>query len=457
MSGAVGEWAASARPPLGRRFLVIWAGQSLSQLGSNLAGIGTGVWVFLETGSARWLGLLVALAALPTVLVAPLTRYVDRWRRRSVMLAGDTFAAAGSMVALALVATDRLEVWHLAVTVFVGGIGSSLQAPAFQAAVPSLVDPGVLGRANGLNQFGPALGFVVGPALGTPIAAWWGIGALLVVDLASFAVAIATTLAVDFGDGPGARNRSASDDGSWRSALEWLWREGRPLTGLLALLASTNFVLAAYSVSLIAVAVEVGGAARSGLVLAAGGGAMVAGSIVLGARGLPVRRVRTISIVLGAMAFGSVLAASRPSLPLLVLGSVVALAWVPAVTATTSTIFHERVPAGMQGRVFGLRFAVGQSLGPIGSSVAGLAIARVTGPAMRDDAWGGRTIGRLIGDGAERGPALLLIGVAAALVALSVAVGRSRLVAQLDAPPDAAVVTDRSDGLGGAVAPAPVA
>jgi MFS family permease len=200
-------------------------------------------------------------------------------------------------------------------------------------------------------------------------------------------------------------------------------------------MATVNFVLAAYNVSIVALAVEVGGAARSGLVLGAGGVAMLAGSIMLGARGLPRRRIRVFVIALAAIALGTLVAASRPWLPLLILGSMIGLVLVPVVSATVSTIFHERVPAGMQGRVFGIRFAVGQSLGPVGSFATGFAIANVASPAMIDGNWGDRLLGGAIGVGAERGPALLLVAVAFALAGLAFALSRSRLNTEFDALP----------------------
>ena len=60
-----------SRPHLGRRFLTVWVGQTLSGIGSTMSAVGVAVYVFLETGSAVWLGVLSALSAIPVVLVAP--------------------------------------------------------------------------------------------------------------------------------------------------------------------------------------------------------------------------------------------------------------------------------------------------------------------------------------------------------------------------------------------------
>ena len=67
-----------SHPRLGRRFLTVWVGQTLSGIGSTMSAIGVAVYVFLETGSAVWLGTLSALAAVPAVVVAPFVKVVVR-------------------------------------------------------------------------------------------------------------------------------------------------------------------------------------------------------------------------------------------------------------------------------------------------------------------------------------------------------------------------------------------
>ncbi|MFP5489052.1 MAG: hypothetical protein ACLGHQ_12190, partial [Acidimicrobiia bacterium] len=182
----------------------------------------------------------------------------------------------------------------------------------------------------------------------------------------------------------------------------------------------------------IALATTLGGAARAGLVLGAGGTAMLVGSVVLGARGVARRRIRTLAVALGLTGAGCLVAAARPSFVLLVVGVVVALGMVPAVNAAVSTIYHERVPPPMQGRVFGLRAAVGRGLEPIGSVVAGFVIVSVAEPAMRAGSIGGDSLGRLIGTGPDRGAAAVLVAVGLALVLLAAWVARSPIERSLD-------------------------
>lgn len=423
---------------LGHRFLVVWAGQTVSAIGSSLSGVGVAVYVFLETGSAAWLGLLTALAALPYVVTGPFMGLVDRFPRRTVMIAADAVAAVGPVVALALALTGRLAVWHLAVAGLIAALGDSIQAPAAQAAVPALVPPAALGRANGLVQLGPAVGVVIGPALATPVVAWWGIEAILLIDVATFLVAVTATSLVRFGDAADPTGAPpVDDDGSWRTMWAWLSSTGRPLLVMLTVSMVVNLCTSFFNVANVALATDVAGPARAGLVFAAGGVAMVVGSLIVGSRGIPRRRVRAAGLSLAVAGIGAVGVGSHPSLQALIVGTVVLMAAIPVLNAIGATLYHERVPASMQGRVFGLRSAIARALMPVGSLAAGVVISGVAEPTMSDGGVAARWIGPLIGAGPERGSALVVVAVGLAIALIGVWVARSWVAAALDEHPDA--------------------
>ncbi len=381
----------------------------MSAIGTVLSGVGVAVYVFVETGDAAWLGALAALAAAPYVLTAPLVKHADRFPRRTVMIAADAFAAIGPAIALGLVLAHRLEIWHLVVAGFLGGVGNAFQWPAAQAAVPALVEPGALDRANGLNQLGPAMGIVLGPVLATPLVAWFGIEAVLMVDLATFAIAVATTALVRFGDHVDVE--PVDDDGSWNTVWTWLRSHGRPLIGLLVVMAVVNFLLSFFNVALLVVATDLGGTARAGLALGAGGIAMIVGSVAVGRRGVAPDRIGTFAHALVVAGTGCAIAAVRPHFALVVTGVFIALVAVPAVNAAVATVYQERVPASMQGRVFGLRSAIGRALEPIGSVAAGVAVAHLAIPALRADGVLAGSVGEVIGVGPQRGAALVLLAI----------------------------------------------
>ncbi|MFW2333315.1 MFS transporter [Ilumatobacter sp.] len=410
---------------LGRPFLTVWAGQSLSAIGSMVSGVGVAIFVFVETGDAAWLGVLAALASVPYVLATPLLPLTDRVPRRTMMIAADTFAVVGPATALVLAHTGGLEIWHLAVAGFLGGLGTAFQFPASQAAVPALVDSDVLDRANGLNQLGPAIGVVIGPVLATPMVAWWGIEAVLIVDVATFVVAVVATLMVPFDDV--VDETSVDDDGTWRSLRAWLVGDGRPFVTLLAVMAVVNFLLAFFNVSFIVIVTELGGVARAGVALGAGGAAMIVGSLISAKRGVGADRIGTFARGLLLAGAGFVVAALFESFLVVIVGVVIALGTVPAVNAAVSTVYHERVPPSMYGRMFGLRASLGRALEPLGAVSAGFLIAGIAEPAMAADGRLASTMGAVFGTGEGRGAGLVLGGVGAILAVSGIWLGASRL------------------------------
>lgn len=419
----VSRSATTSRPPLGRAFVRVWATQTVSIIGSTLSGIGVAVHVYLVTGDTRWLGLLAGVQALPFLAAVPFLSRLDRWSRRSMLIAGDCIAAVGPVVALVLAALGRLEVWHLVAAGLVGGVGNAVQAPAANAAVPALVAPESLTRANALFQIGPAAGTVIGPAMATPLVAWFGVQSVLAVDVATFVIAVVATLATPFDDV--AAEMPGSDDGSWAAALGWLRTSGRPLVLLLVAMGAVNFLLSFFNIGLLAVATDVGGAASAGIAVGLGGVAMIVGSFLTERSGVEERPSRAFAWSLLVIGAGSVLTGLRPSYLFVVVGVVVALSPGAILNAGVATLFHRRVPPSMHGRVFAVRSTISRSLDPVGSVIAGFVIASWAAPAM---ARGGRlsgVAGPVIGTGGERGAGLVLVLVGLGLGGIAAWLGMS--------------------------------
>ena len=191
----------------------------------------------------------------------------------------------------------------------------------------------------------------------------------------------------------------------------WLRAHGRPLIGLLVVMAVVNFLLSFFNVALLVVATDLGGTARAGLALGAGGIAMIVGSVAVGRRGVAPDRIGTFAHALVVAGTGCAIAAVRPHFALVVTGVFIALVAVPAVNAAVATVYQERVPASMQGRVFGLRSAIGRALEPIGSVAAGVVVAHLAIPALRADGVLAGSVGEVIGVGPQRGAALVLLAI----------------------------------------------
>src|SRR5215510_14675289 len=102
--------ATTAAPTNMRSFTTVWLGEVISMIGSSLTVFGLTVYLFQKTGDATPFALTMLFFQLPNILLAPLAGVVtDRFNRRLVMLAADSFSALGSLAALFLVSTGQLE------------------------------------------------------------------------------------------------------------------------------------------------------------------------------------------------------------------------------------------------------------------------------------------------------------------------------------------------------------
>ena len=78
------------------RFLLLWAGSLISQVGGGLTSFGLGVYIFNRTGSAAQMALVTLLGFLPTLLLSvPAGVLADLFDRRLLMMIGDGCSAIG--------------------------------------------------------------------------------------------------------------------------------------------------------------------------------------------------------------------------------------------------------------------------------------------------------------------------------------------------------------------------
>src|SRR3990172_5596735 len=105
---------AAARSSGMRGFVVVWLGQLVSLVGTNMTLFALTLWVWKATGQTTSLALMAFFSFGPAVLLGPVAgALVDRWNRKVVMVLSDLAAGLATLAVLALYLSGRLEVWHL--------------------------------------------------------------------------------------------------------------------------------------------------------------------------------------------------------------------------------------------------------------------------------------------------------------------------------------------------------
>ncbi|QHQ60441.1 MFS transporter [Anaerocolumna sedimenticola] len=178
-------------------YIVFWLTGSLSQLGSSMTGFSLIIWAYKQTNSAISVSLMTFFSYLPYIAVSIFAgALIDKHRKKSIMLTADLIAASCSMVVLALVVMNRLEIWHIYIVNGVIGLMNSIESPAQTVAVGMMVPKEKYAQVSGMNSFSNSLLTVITPMLAAFIYSFSGLKGIIFIDLITFLIAFVTLMLI---------------------------------------------------------------------------------------------------------------------------------------------------------------------------------------------------------------------------------------------------------------------
>ncbi|MGH7247458.1 MAG: MFS transporter, partial [Pseudomonadota bacterium] len=175
-----------------RLFLWLWIAALVSNIGTWMQNIGAAWLMTTLSASPLMVALIQTAASLPLFMLAlpagALADVVDR-RRLLIFSQGWMLVAAGLLGALTL--AHATTPWTLLVLSFALGLGSAMNAPAWQAIVPEVVTrndlaPAIAGLGVNFN-----IARALGPALGGVVVSMIGAGANFLLNATSFLAVMA--------------------------------------------------------------------------------------------------------------------------------------------------------------------------------------------------------------------------------------------------------------------------
>lgn len=370
-----------------RRRLPLFAllGANAVSMTGNMAALVAIPWfVLATTGSASKTGITAFAGLVPVVLSGVLGgAFVDRlgYRRASVLA---DIASAAAVAAIPLLhSTVGLAFWQLVVLVFLGGLLDAPGVTARSALIPDVADRAGWSyeRASGANAAIERSSRLAGAPLAGVLIAIVGPTNVLWVDAATFVV---SAIVVAAGVPGRAAVEAGSEDGTTISYVARLragyafLRRDRTLFVLIAVVSLTNFLDSISMVALPVVAKEVYRSALSlGLMLGVTGAGSVGGALAFSAIGHRLSRHRVFTWGFIMVALWYPVAATFPALGVLLVAKAASGIASGPLNPVIDTVFYERVPDGMRGRVFGVTHAAAWVSMPLGVLVAGPLIESV--------------------------------------------------------------------------------
>ena len=342
-----------------RGFLILWLTQSFSALGSAMTNFALIVWSYQAQGSALTTALLSVCSYAPYVVMSIFAGALsDRWNKKAVMLASDSFAALCTVAVLVLLQAGRLEIWHLYCLNALNGLMNTVQQPAADVAISLLTPERHYQKASGLRSLANSLINMLTPMFATALLALAGIHAVILFDLFTFFAAFLSLLfLVKLPAAPSGAARAESVLRCARQGLRFL-KGQRGILHLILFLAAINFTASVYNAAFPAMLLsrQGGGEAALGAVNTATGAALLLGSAAASALPPPKSRVRAVcNTLLLAMSTENFFLAFGRSVPVWCLGAVLGWAAIPLMNANLDVLMRTHIPIAMQGRVFAAR------------------------------------------------------------------------------------------------------
>ncbi len=265
-----------------RPFRLLWIGQTTSAAGDALLPVAIAFAVLGIGGSAADLGFVFASFTVAHVaLVLAGGVWADRLPRQLVMVACDVVRAIGEVVLAVLLINGSAEVWHLALGAGVIGAASAFFLPASSGLVPQTISPGRLQQANALMSLSRSATRIFGPPVAGLVIVAWGIGAIFLIDAATFAISAISLLLLRLGPTE-ARPTSlpflAELAGGWREVVTRRW-----ILAAICAFAITNLASSPFFILGAVIADEkLGGATAWGIILTGSGiGGLMGGLLAL--------------------------------------------------------------------------------------------------------------------------------------------------------------------------------
>ena len=303
------------------------------------------------------------------------------------MMLSDLGAGVSTVATLLLLASGRLELWHLYALALWTGVFSAFQTPAFAAAVPNMVPEKHYARANGMLALAQSGANVLAPALAGVLLALIGIRGVLLIDVVTFSAAVLTLWVVHIPSPRVKVDRSVSQPLLSRLTCGFRYIGSRPPLRTLAVLYVFINVVGAVGLVLLApltLARSSGSEVALGTVMAALGAGGVAGGLLVSAWGGPKDRMRGVLAGLFAVSvFGYGLTGLATTPFMATVGAFCITFFLPLMGSSHQAIWQTHVPRDVQGRVFAARQALGQGVMPLVMLGAGpLADALSQSPAL---------------------------------------------------------------------------
>ena len=367
-------------------FILLWATQTLSRLGSSLTPFALILWAYGKTGSALSTALLTVSSYVPyTLLSLPVGTLTDRMNKKRLMLISDTSAALCTLTILFVWLSGNLELWHLYLVNAITGTAQTFQQPASEVATTLVTPEDKYQKAGSLNALAYSVINMASPVIATALYSVGGLTLVIIVDLSTFTVAFLSLLL--FVRIPEMKSEKREDSHimmDLKEALSFL-KTNMGILQVILFLAAINFIASIYNAALPAMILSFEGESVLAAVQSTAGIAMIIGSAIATILPTPKSRVRMIilSLFISMSTENFMLAFFRNPIMWCV-GAFLGWLCIPVMNTNLDALMRSKIPSSIQGRVYSARNMLQFFTIPLGYLAGGFLVDSMFEPFMTD-------------------------------------------------------------------------
>ena len=335
------------------RFMILWVGSMISQIGGGLTSFGLGVYIFNQTGSAARMALVTLLGFLPTLLLSvPAGVLADMFDRRVLMMIGDGCSAIGILYILLCMNSGGAALWQICLGVFISAFFSALLEPAFKATITDLLTKEEYTRANGLTSLASSARYLVSPMIAGLLLASHDIRLLLIIDICTFFVTLAATAVVR----RSLPSRRAGHREAFTKNLQEGWRAIYVRKGVFQLILVSSVMTTFIGVIQVLsepLVLSFSDSKTLGIMETVCASGMLAAALITGITGIRKKHARILGIALGMAGLFMIFFALRENIVLICISGFFFFAMLPPANASLDYLARTNIPDELQGRAWG--------------------------------------------------------------------------------------------------------
>ncbi|MBD3307706.1 MFS transporter [candidate division KSB3 bacterium] len=416
------------------KFLLIWAGEFLSVIGTGLTMFALGVYVYQRTQSTSSYVLILLCVFLPPFLLKPYGGVLaDRYDRRLMMILGDSGASLGLIFIFVMMVTGRIELWHIYLGIAMSSVFTAFQEPAYKALVTDLLPEEQYAKASGLMQLANSAQYLISPFLAGILLTLMRVEYIFLLDISTLFLASGIIIWIRKTLGGTAPQPSQHHFLADLKEGVQAFSTHRGVVHLVLTIMLVLFFVGLLQSLLVPMLLNLTTPKIVGISQSLCASGMILGSLVIGVFGGKQKHVVTLalSLFLAGLFFAGI-GLSTQIIAVTATGFLF-FATLPFINTSIEVLIRKNIDNRKQGRVWSIISTITYLGSIIAFAVAGFLADHIFNPLLAADGLLADTVGRVIGVGAGRGIALLFLISGGMISVIAVVIWRNTTIKRLEA------------------------